>query len=61
MGKQRRSSTPEFKQDAVDLCRWSGKVNARWRESWVFPRPTLNRRMHQIAGALLVCSSCIST
>ena len=25
MGKQRRSYTPEFKQEAVDLCRRSGK------------------------------------
>jgi hypothetical protein len=25
MGKQRRSFTPEFKQEAVDLCRRSGK------------------------------------
>jgi hypothetical protein len=25
MGKQRRSVTPEFKQEAVDLCRHSGK------------------------------------
>ena len=25
MGQQRRSFTPEFKQEAVDLCRRSGK------------------------------------
>ena len=51
MGKLRRSFTPEFKQDAVDLCRRSGKSECQVAREVGIPQSTLNRWMRQTAGA----------
>ena len=50
MGQARRSFTPEFKQDAVDLCRRSGKSECQVARELGIPQPTLNRWMRQVAG-----------
>ena len=39
MGKRRRSFTPEFKQEAVDLCRRSGKSECQVARELGFPNP----------------------
>ena len=51
MGKQRRSFTPEFKQQAVDLCRRSGKSECQGARELGISQPTFNRWMRQVAGA----------
>jgi len=50
MGKSRRSFTPEFKQNAVDLCRRSGKSECQVAREVGIPQSTLNRWMRQAAG-----------
>ena len=50
MGKQRRSFTPEFKQEAADLCRRSGKSECQVARELGIPQPTYNRWMRQVAG-----------
>ena len=47
MGQQRRSFTPEFKQEAVDLCRRSGKSECQVARELGIPQPTFNRWMRQ--------------
>ena len=51
MGKSRRSFTPEFKQNAVDLCRRSGKSECQVAREVGIPQSTLNRWMQQAATA----------
>ena len=51
MGKPRRSFTPEFKQEAVDLCRRRGKSECQVARELGIPQPTFNRWMRQAAGA----------
>ena len=51
MGQSRRSFTPEFKQDAVDLCRRSGKSECQVARELGIPQPTFNRWMRQAAVA----------
>ena len=43
MGKHRRSFTPEFKQEAVDLVRRSGKSGCQVARELGIAQPTLNR------------------
>ena len=43
MGQPRRSFTPEFKQEAVDLCRRSGKSACQVARELGIPQPTFNR------------------
>lgn len=43
MGQHRRSFTPEFKQEAVDLCRRSGKSECQVARELGIPQPTFNR------------------
>jgi len=43
MGKPRRSFTPEFKQNAVDLCRRSGKSECQVAREVGISQSTLNR------------------
>jgi transposase len=50
MGQPRRRFTLEFKQDAVDLCRRSGKSECPVARELGIPQPTLNRWMRQVAG-----------
>jgi len=50
MGQQRRSFTPDFKQEAVDLCRRSGKSECQVARELGIPQPTFNRWMRQAAG-----------
>jgi transposase len=49
MGKPRRSVTPEFKQEAVDLCRRSGKGEGQVAREFGIPQSTFNRWMRQAA------------
>jgi len=49
MRKPRRSFTPEFTQDAVDLCRRSGKSECQVAREVGIPQSTLNRWMRQAA------------
>ena len=51
MGQPRRSFTPEFKQEAVDLCRRSGKSECQVARELGIPQPTFNRWMRQAATA----------
>src|SRR6266513_2434172 len=51
MGKPRRNFTPEFKQEAVDLCRRSGKSECQVARELGIPQPTFNQWMRQVAGA----------
>jgi transposase len=53
MGQQRRSFTPEFKQEAVDLCWRSGKSESQVARELGIPQPTFNQWMRQVAGASL--------
>ena len=50
MGTPRRSFTPEFRQDAVDLCRRSGKSECQVARAVGIPQSTLNRWIRQAAG-----------
>ena len=51
MGQQpRRSFTPDFKQNAVDLCRRSGKSECQVAREVGIPQSILNRWMRQAAG-----------
>ncbi len=61
MGKQRRSFTPEFKQDAVDLVRRSGKSECQVAREVGVPQSTLNRWMRQAAQAPLGSNSFLAT
>lgn len=49
MGKQRRSFMPEFKQEAVDLVRRSGKSGCQVARELGIAQPTLNRWIRQAA------------
>jgi transposase len=51
MGQQQRSFTPEFKQEAVDLCRRSGKSACQVARELGIPQPTFNRWMQQAVTA----------
>ena len=57
MGQPRRSFTPEFKQEAVDLCRRSGKSACQVARELGIPQPTFNRWMQQAATAPLGANS----
>ena len=61
MGKPRRSFTPEFKQDAVDLCRRSGKSECQVAREVRIPQSTLNRWMRQAARMPAGAKSCLAT
>ncbi len=61
MGKQRRSFTPEFKQEAVDLCRRSGKSECQVARELGVPQSTVNRWMRQAASAPLGSNSFLAT
>ena len=61
MGKPRRSFTPEFKQEAVDLCRRSGKSECQVAREVGIPQSTLNRWMRQAASAPLGSKSFLAT
>jgi transposase len=61
MGQPRRRFTPEFKQDAVDLCRRSGKSECPVARELGIPQPTLNRWMRQVAGAAQGSNSFLAT
>ena len=61
MGQPRRSFTPEFKQDAVDLCRRSGKSECQVARELGIPQPTFNRWMRQVAGAAQGSNSFLAT
>jgi transposase len=61
MGQPRRRFTPEFKQDAVDLCRRSGKSECQVARELGIPQPTLNRWMRQVAGAAPGSNSFLAT
>ena len=61
MGQQRRSFTPEFKQEAVDLCRRSGKSACQVARELGIPQPTFNQWMRQVAGAPLGSNSFLAT
>jgi len=61
MGQQRRSFTPEFKQEAVDLCRRSGKSECQVARELGIPQPTFNRWMRQVSSAPLGSHSFLAT
>jgi len=61
MGKPRRSFTPEFKQEAVDLCRRTGKSECQVARELGIPQSTLNRWMRQAAVAPLGSHSFLAT
>jgi transposase len=61
MGKPRRSFTPEFKQEAVDLCRRTGKSECQVARELGIPQSTLNRWMRQAAVAPLGSNSFLAT
>jgi len=61
MGQQRRSFTPEFKQEAVDLCRRTGKSACQVAREVGIPQSTFNRWMRQAAGAPLGSQSFLAT
>jgi len=61
MGQSRRSFTPEFKQEAVDLCRRTGKSECQVARELGLPQSTLNRWMRQAAGAPLGSQSFLAT
>jgi len=61
MGQARRSFTPEFKQEAVDLCRRTGKSECQVARELGLPQSTLNRWMRQAAGAPLGSQSFLAT
>jgi transposase len=61
MGQPRRSFTPEFKQEAVDLCRRSGKSACQVARELGIPQPTFNRWMRQVASGPLGSNSFLAT
>jgi transposase len=61
MSKQRRSFTPEFKQQAVDLCRRSGKSGCQVARELGLAQPTLNRWTRQAAAAPLGSNCFLAT
>lgn len=61
MGQPRRSFTPEFKQEAVGLCRRSGKSECQVARELGIPQPTFNRWMRQVATAPLGTKSFLAT
>jgi transposase len=61
MGTQRRSVTPEFKQDAVDLVRRSGKSGCQVARELDIAQPTLNRWTRQAAATPLGSSGFLAT
>jgi transposase len=61
MGKPRRSFTPEFKQEAVDLVRRSGKSGCQVARELGLAQPTLNRWIWQAATAPLGANSFLAT
>ena len=61
MGKPRRSFTPELKQEAVDLCRRSGKSECQVARELGVPQSTLNRWMRHAASAPLGSNSLLAT
>ena len=61
MGQPRRRFTLEFKQDAVDLCRRSGKSECQVARELGIPQPKLNRWMRQVAGAAQGSNSFLAT
>ena len=61
MGKPRRSFTPEFKQEAVDLCRRTGKSECQVARELGILQPTLNRWMRQAAVAPLGSNRFLAT
>ena len=61
MGQPRRSFTPEFKQEAVDLCRRSRKSACQVARELGIPQPTFNRWMRQVAGAPQGANSFLAT
>ena len=61
MGKPRRSFTPELKQEAVDLCRRSGKSECQVAREVGVPQSTLNRWMRHAASAPLGSNSFLAT
>jgi len=61
MGQQRRSFTSEFKQEAVDLCRRSGKSECQVAREVGIPQSTLNRWMRQAAGTPAGAKSFLAT
>jgi len=61
MGQPRRSFTPEFKQEAVDLCRRTGKSECQVARELGLPQSTLNRWMRHAAGAPLGAQSFLAT
>jgi transposase len=61
MGQPRRSVTPEFKHEAVDLCRRTGKSECQVARELGLPQSTLNRWMRQAASAPLGSQSFLAT
>ena len=61
MGQRRRSFMPEFKQEAVDLCRRSGKSACQVARELGIPQPTFNRWVQQAATASLGANSFLAT
>jgi len=61
VGKQRRRFTPELKQEAVDLCRRSGKSECQVARELGVPQSSLNRWMRQAASAPLGSNSFLAT
>ena len=61
MSQPRRSFTPEFKQEAVDLCRRTGKSECQVARELGIPQSTLNRWMRRAAVAPLGSNSFLAT
>ena len=61
MGQSRRSFTPQFKPEAVDLCRRTGKSECQVARELGIPQSTFNRWMRQVAGAVHGSNSFLAT
>ena len=61
MGQPRQSFTSEFKQEAVDLCRRSGKSECQVARELGIPQPTFNWWMGQVAGTPRGSNSFLAT
>ena len=61
MDQLRRSFTPEFKQNVVDLCRRGGKSACQVAREVGVPQSTLNRWTQQAATAPLGAKSFLAT
>ena len=61
MSKARRSFPPEFKQEAVDLYRRSGKSGCQVARELGIPQPTFNRWMRHVAGVPQGSNSFLAT